>query len=169
MRNQPFERIIEMLRSIALSAVMAATLVAGAVPAMAQGAAGSTCSSDDPSCGAPRAGGRPEFSGRPREVPGDPGYYRPDPRPPRPPRPPHHPRPPYYPPPYYNPAPPPYYYADRIGCREARSIVRSEGFRNVKAIDCEGRQYQFRATYRGRPVIVIVSSRSGNILDVRYR
>ncbi|MFH2015887.1 MAG: hypothetical protein ABIK36_08775 [Pseudomonadota bacterium] len=67
------------------------------------------------------------------------------------------------PPPYY------YYHEDRISCSEARSIVRSEGFRNVKAIDCEGRQYQFRATYRGRRVIVIVSSRSGDILDVRYR
>ena len=75
------------------------------------------------------------------------------------------------PPGYYRPVPPPYYYyhEDRISCSEARSIVRSEGFRNVKAIDCEGRQYQFRATYRGRRVIVIVSSRSGDILDVRYR
>jgi len=66
--------------------------------------------------------------------------------------------------------PPPYYYHDdRISCSEARAIVRSEGFRKVKAIDCEGRQYQFRAIHHGRRVIVIVSSRSGDILDVRYR
>lgn len=159
-----------MIRSIALSAVMAATL-AGAVPAFAQGAVGggATCSSDSLSCN-PVPRGRPGAS---HEVPGDPGYYRPDPRP-RPPHPPHRPpHPPYYPGPppgYYRPVPPPYYYHDeRISCSEARAIVRSEGFRKVKAIDCEGRQYQFRAIYHGRRVIVIVSSRSGDILDVRYR
>lgn len=161
-----------MLRSIALSAVMAATLVAGSLPALAQGGvmggAGSTCSSDE-DCG-PRPGGRPGASGPPHEVPGDPGYYLPDP-PPRPPRPPH--RPPHFPGPppgYYRPVPPPDdYYVERLSCREARSIVRSEGFRRVEAIDCEGSRYRFRATYRGRPVIVTISSRSGRILDVdRY-
>ena len=159
-----------MIRSIALSAVMAATL-AGAAPAFAQGAVGggATCSSDSLSCN-PVPRGSPGAS---HEVPGAPGYPRPpqNPSPPRPPRRPPH--PPYYPGPppgYYRPAPPPYYYyEERISCREARAIVRSEGFRNVKAIDCEGRQYQFRATYRGRPVIVVISSRSGRILDVRYR
>ena len=162
-----------MIRSIALSAVMAATL-AGAVPAFAQGAVGggATCSSDSLYCNQPPRG-IPGASGPPHEVPGDPGYYRPDPRP-RPPHPPYRPpHPPYYPGPppgYYRPVPPPYYYYHaRISCSEARRIVRSEGFRNVKAIDCEGRQYQFRATYRGRRVLVIVSSRSGEILDVRYR
>lgn len=162
-----------MIRSIALTAVMAATLAAAA-PAFAQGAVGggATCSSDSAFCN-PRPRGIPGASGPPREIPGDPGYYRPDPKP-RPPHPPHKPpHPPYYPGPppgYYRPVPPPYYYyEERISCREARAIVRSEGFRNVKTIDCEGRQYQFRATYRGRPVIVIISARSGRILDVRYR
>ena len=160
-----------MIRSIALSAVMAATL-AGAAPALAQGAVGGGPICSDASCN-PRLRGIPGATNPPRELSGDPGYSRPDPKP-RPPRPPRRPpHPPYYPGPppgYYRPAPPPYYYyEERISCREARAIVRSEGFRNVKAIDCEGRQYQFRATYRGRPVIVVISSRSGRILDVRYR
>jgi hypothetical protein len=101
-------------------------------------------------------------------VPQDPGYYRPDPRP-RPPsyRPPHRPPTGYYGPPpgYYRP-PPPAYYPIGISCSDARRIVRNEGFHRVRAIDCEGRRYQFRASYRGRPVIVIVSSRSGRIIDV---
>lgn len=153
-----------MIRSIAFSAILAAGLM-GSLPALAQG--GSTCSSDDPSCGA-RPGGVPGYSGN---VPDDPGYYLPGPNP-RPPggRPPH--RPPHFPGPppgYYRPPPPPdYYIADRVSCREAKNIVRNEGFHRVRTLDCEGRHYQFRASYKGRPVIVVVSARSGRIVDVEW-
>lgn len=180
-----------MFRSIALSALTALTLASAPMPSMAQtgapGVSGGSVSSDE--CGracreerrANRpgviAGGQPEqrvppgyYRPDPRDRPGrpgrprppeDPGYYRPDP--PRP-RPPHYRPPIYVDPGYYRP--PVYEGRYRLSCREARQIVRSEGFRDVRAVDCEGRTYQFEARRRGRPVLVVVSSRSGEILDV---
>jgi len=99
--------------------------------------------------------GRPDRPRPPRYE--DPGYYRPDPRP-------RHPRPPIYIDPGYRP--PIYESRDRVSCREARQIVRSEGFREVRAVDCEGRTYQFEARRKGRYFLVVVSARSGDILDV---
>jgi hypothetical protein len=153
-----------MIRSIAFSALLAAGFAMSGLPALAQGtSSGSACSSDDPFCNS-RPGGVPGMSGR--DLPEDPGYYRPDPRPRPPHRPPNFPGPP---PGYYRPPPPPdFYYSDRISCRQAKNIVRNEGFHQVRALDCEGRQYQFRASYKGRPVIVVISSRSGRILDVEW-
>jgi hypothetical protein len=51
----------------------------------------------------------------------------------------------------------------RISCGEARRIVRSNGFRNVNTIECNGRTYTFEATRRGRDVTVFVNSRNGRI------
>ena len=191
--QQPDERKIEMIRLIALSALTALTIGLAPTPSLAQtgvpGVSGGSVTNDD--CGRacreqrrrdgsgsvaqnPRQNippgyyrpDRPDRPGRPdRPRPPryeDPGYYRPDPRP----RPPHHPRPPIYiDPGYYRP--PIYESRDRISCREARQIVREEGFRDVRAFDCEGRSYQFEARRKGRSFIVVVSARSGNIIDVR--
>jgi hypothetical protein len=55
----------------------------------------------------------------------------------------------------------PRYYAPRMSCREARSIVRSEGYRNVSARDCSGRTYSFSATRHGDRVRVYVNARTG--------
>jgi hypothetical protein len=165
-----------MFRSIALSALAVLTLASAPAPAFAQtgvsGASGGTTARNDcgPACDDDdnvRRGGPGYVQNQPpQRIP--PGYYRPDPRPdprPRPPRPPHHPRPPIYiDPGYYRP--PVYQGYDRVSCREARQIVREEGFRDVRAIDCEGRQYQFQARRKGRFFIVVVSSRSGDIIDV---
>lgn len=177
-----------MFRSIALSALTALTLASAPTPSMAQTgvpgvvAGGSVTNEDcgracreerrrnDPGAFAqnPRQNippgyyrdDRPSRPDRPRP-PEDPGYYRPDPRP----RPPHYYRPPFYGDPgYYRP--PIYESRYRVSCREARQIVRSEGFRDVRAIDCEGRSYQFEARRKGRFFLVVVSSRSGDIIDV---
>ena len=51
----------------------------------------------------------------------------------------------------------------RLSCGEARRIVRSNGFRNVATIECNGRTYTFEATRRGRDVTVFVNSRNGRI------
>ncbi len=154
-----------MIRSIALSLVMATSLFGGVAPAFSEGDQGGefSCELNSAYC-APR--GRPGVAGPDIAAPGgDPGYYRPDDRRPRPPH-----RPPFFPvppPDYYRPLPPPpYYETARVSCREARNILRSEGFRRVEAVDCEGSRYQFEAVYRGRPVLVTVSSRSGRILGV---
>ncbi len=54
-------------------------------------------------------------------------------------------------------------YRDRISCRDARQIVRENGYRNVSVRECSGRTYTFRATRRGRDVIVYVNSRTGAV------
>ena len=51
----------------------------------------------------------------------------------------------------------------RLSCGEARRIVRSNGFRNVATIECNGRTYTFEATRRGRDVTVFVNSKNGRI------
>ncbi len=188
---RPYERMIEMIRSTALLALTALTIAWAPTPSVAQsgvpGVSSGTVTNED--CGRacreerrrnesgtiaqnPRQNippgyyrdDRPDRPGRPdRPRPPryeDPGYYRPDPRPPRP----HHPRPPIYIDPGYRP--PIYESRDRLSCREARQIVRSEGFREVRAVDCEGRTYQFEARRKGRYYLVVVSARSGDILDV---
>jgi hypothetical protein len=51
----------------------------------------------------------------------------------------------------------------RISCGEAKSIVRENGFRNVRTRECEGRTYTFTATRRGHQILVFVNSRNGNV------
>jgi hypothetical protein len=54
-----------------------------------------------------------------------------------------------------------------ISCEEGRNNVRDEGFRKVRAIDCSGRRYTYRARQGGNPYIVKVSRRSGQIISVQ--
>lgn len=56
------------------------------------------------------------------------------------------------------------YYARRLSCNQARRLVDRSGYDNVKARDCSGRTYSFRATNRkGKRVIVYVNSQTGRI------
>lgn len=59
------------------------------------------------------------------------------------------------------------YYRFRISCWEGRDSVREAGFRNVRAIDCNGSRYSYEARRRGDSFIVSVNSRSGRIVSVR--
>jgi hypothetical protein len=53
--------------------------------------------------------------------------------------------------------------------REVRRILRNQGYRNIDTVDRRGSIYQVRATTeRGRRVGLVVSARSGAILN-RYR
>ena len=54
-------------------------------------------------------------------------------------------------------------YGNRISCSQARGIVRSSGFRNVSAVECNGRTYTFRAMRRGNLITVYVNSRTGAV------
>lgn len=54
-----------------------------------------------------------------------------------------------------------YGYQNRLSCGEARNIVRDRGYRNVRAVECNGRTYTFQATYRGMFRIVYVNARTG--------
>jgi hypothetical protein len=52
--------------------------------------------------------------------------------------------------------------------REVRRILRREGFRRIEFLDRRGRSYTARAEdWRGRPVIIRVSARSGAIISVQ--
>jgi hypothetical protein len=50
-----------------------------------------------------------------------------------------------------------------ISCGEAKSIVRENGFGNVRTRECDGRTYTFSAFRHGRNVLVFVNSRTGAI------
>lgn len=54
-------------------------------------------------------------------------------------------------------------YGNRVSCGQARSIVRSSGFRNVSTIECNGRTYTFRAMRHGNQVTVYVNSKTGAV------
>jgi hypothetical protein len=56
---------------------------------------------------------------------------------------------------------------DRISCREARSILRERGWRNVQVRECGGASYTFTASRRGSVSLLRVSSRTGRIISVR--
>lgn len=51
----------------------------------------------------------------------------------------------------------------RMSCKRARNLVRDRGYRNVRARDCSGRTYTFRATRNGRAFLVYVNSRTGAV------
>ncbi len=54
----------------------------------------------------------------------------------------------------------------RISCGEGRRIVRQNGFRDVRPVDCGGRAFTYSAVRAGEPVEVRVSSRDGRIVSV---
>ncbi len=150
-----------MIRSMALASVLALTLASGWASADPLAPPGSSAGSRSGGCIAPNCEGPPDGIQR---VP--PGYYRPAPPSSRPP----HPRPPYH----YDPGPPDGYYLDyprdnygRFSCEDARRILYGQRFRSVRALDCRGRQYQFRATRDGKRYLVNISAISGRILSLR--
>ncbi len=55
----------------------------------------------------------------------------------------------------------------RISCRQGRQIVRENGFHHVRAFDCEGRVYGYRAETRHGGAQVKVTNR-GEIISVQY-
>ena len=92
----------------------------------------------------------------------DPGYYEPDY--------------PVYP--VYEPEPRPRHHYPRyddeveydnygISCEDGRLQVKYAGFRKVRALDCDGKRYSYRARRNGNAFIVKVSSRNGNIVSVQ--
>ena len=58
---------------------------------------------------------------------------------------------------------------DRISCSEGRQILRWEGFRLVRAFDCDGRTYGYRAEGRRGPVRIALTNRGDIIAIQRIR
>ncbi len=55
----------------------------------------------------------------------------------------------------------------RLNCRQARRVVRSYGYRNIRALDCRGKRYTFNAIKHGRWYQVRLNSRNGRLFGVR--
>lgn len=77
----------------------------------------------------------------------DPGYYGDDPY-------------------TYDDPPPVYRSYSSNRCNAWADRLRGLGFRNVRANDCVGSSYVYRATKAGRPVWVTVGARSGSVIRV---
>ena len=67
----------------------------------------------------------------------------------------------------YDYEPAPVYQSYGISCEEGRDQVRDSGFRKVRAVNCDGKRYTYKARRNGNPYIVRVSRRSGDIVSVQ--
>jgi hypothetical protein len=54
-----------------------------------------------------------------------------------------------------------------ISCAEGARRVRSRGFRDVRAIDCRGRYFVYRAWRSNRQYEIAVRRSNGRVVDVR--
>jgi hypothetical protein len=54
-----------------------------------------------------------------------------------------------------------------ISCSDGARILRNRGFSNVRAIDCRGRNFVYRANRGNGRFEVAVRARDGRVLDVR--
>lgn len=48
----------------------------------------------------------------------------------------------------------------RVSCNQAARHLRNSGYRNVRAIECEGRWYEFRARKNGRNITLSYNART---------
>jgi hypothetical protein len=52
-------------------------------------------------------------------------------------------------------------------CRAAARAIRANGYRNIRALDCRGRHFMFRATRKGKTYHLKVDTATGRISRVR--
>lgn len=58
--------------------------------------------------------------------------------------------------------------SNRVSCNAARRILRNQyGFRGIRALDCRGATYTFRARRHGDVWRIKVNSRTGQVVRVR--
>ena len=55
----------------------------------------------------------------------------------------------------------------QISCWEGRRIVRSQGFRAVRAMRCDGAIYRYSGLRTGRPWLIRVNSYTGRVVRAR--
>jgi hypothetical protein len=67
----------------------------------------------------------------------------------------------------YSESGPRYVRSGDISCRQGARIVRSAGFRGVRAADCEGRNYTYYGYRRDRMFQIEVRSRDGSIRNIK--
>ena len=54
----------------------------------------------------------------------------------------------------------------RLGCGEGGQIVREHGFYRVRPVECDGRTYTYIGRRHGETFQVLLSARSGRIIDI---
>lgn len=59
------------------------------------------------------------------------------------------------------------YYA-KLSCAEVKSVLRSDGYRRLRAFDCRGVEYGFKARLGKRRYVLTVDAYTGNVID-RHR
>jgi|SRR5262245_29900785 hypothetical protein len=55
----------------------------------------------------------------------------------------------------------------RISCARGAELLRNRGFRDVRSINCRGRYFVYRAARRGNRFEIALSSRNGEVVDLR--
>jgi hypothetical protein len=53
-----------------------------------------------------------------------------------------------------------------VSCEDGVQALRYNGFHKVRALDCSGKRFKYKARRDGSTYVVRVSSRSGNIVSV---
>ncbi len=56
---------------------------------------------------------------------------------------------------------------NRLDCDEAGSLVRERGFHRVRATDCRGKSYSFKAVKKGRHYVVKVNAFTGHMKAIK--
>jgi hypothetical protein len=51
-----------------------------------------------------------------------------------------------------------------ISCGQGRQIMRHSGFRNVRTVECDGQNFKYTGYRRGASWIVMIDSRTGEII-----
>lgn len=59
------------------------------------------------------------------------------------------------------------FYSDRISCSYGRRAVADRGYRRVRTIECNGRNYTYTARRNGNVYRIVISARTGNIVSRR--
>ncbi|WP_159952483.1 hypothetical protein [Rhizobium sp. 18065] len=54
-----------------------------------------------------------------------------------------------------------------ITCQEGRNRLRSNGFRDIRTVDCRGRFFVYRATRDGRRFEIALNRHNGRVVDMR--
>lgn len=63
----------------------------------------------------------------------------------------------------HKPAAAPMMHRAALTCASAGRMIRADGYKNVKARDCDDRNFVFHAVRHGRPVLLHVNPRNGHV------
>jgi hypothetical protein len=55
----------------------------------------------------------------------------------------------------------------RYTCNAAKVKIGLEGFDNIRALNCNGNNYQFLSVTKGVKLLIVINSRTGTILNIK--